>query len=68
VGGGILRLPVFKADEAGLAEYELDFGTSPASQLTTGSTWNFQHWYRNPGGPCGNQFNLSNAISVTFED
>lgn len=35
-------------------------------QLTAGSTWNFQTWYRDPGGPCGSGFSMSNAESVTF--
>ena len=30
------------------------------------STWNFQVWYRDIGGPCGGNSNLSNALSVTF--
>ena len=30
------------------------------------TTWNFQTWYRDPGGPCGFSFNTSNAMSVTF--
>lgn len=38
----------------------------PAFQLTAASTWNFQLWYRNVGGPCGSGFNLSNAVTVTF--
>jgi hypothetical protein len=34
--------------------------------ITVGQTWNFQCWYRNPGGPCGSNFNFSNAVAVTF--
>ncbi len=34
--------------------------------LTAGSTWNFQFWYRDPIGPCGNAFNLSNGLEVEF--
>jgi len=30
------------------------------------SSWNFQTWYRDIGGPCGGNSNLSNALSVTF--
>jgi hypothetical protein len=30
------------------------------------STWNFQVWYRDIGGPCGGNSNLSNALAVTF--
>ena len=34
--------------------------------IVAGETWNFQAWYRDPQGPCGGFFNLSNAVSVTF--
>ena len=34
--------------------------------IAPGQTWNFQAWYRDPQGPCGLFFNLSNAIAVTF--
>ena len=40
--------------------------TQPAFCITAGSTWNFQNWYRDPGGSCGESFNLSNATSVLF--
>jgi hypothetical protein len=45
----------------------LDFTNppSPAAQITAGSTWYFQTWFRDPGfGPAG--FNLSNAVEVPF--
>ncbi len=31
-----------------------------------GTTLHFQVFYRDPGGPCGTGFNLSNALPVTF--
>lgn len=34
--------------------------------IASGDIWNFQTWYRDPPGPCGNQFNWSNGISVEF--
>ena len=38
---------------------------SPAAQITAGSTWYFQAWFRDPAaGSSG--FNLSNAIEVPF--
>lgn len=41
--------------------------TQPAvCHITPGGTWNFQSLYRDPAGPCGQFFNLSNAVSVTF--
>ena len=74
VGGGGLgtfRLhPVVMTDDVGVAQRQVDFTASPASGGTgwiqSGSTWNFQHWYRDPVGPGGSGFNFSDAISVTF--
>lgn len=34
--------------------------------ITAASTWNFQTWYRDPSGPCGQPFNFSNGYFVTF--
>ena len=44
----------------------VDYSSLPAGgQISAGSTWHFQHWYRDPafGGPA---FNTSNALSITF--
>ncbi len=38
----------------------------PACRIDPGETWYFQGWYRDPIGPCGSFFNLSQAVSVTF--
>jgi hypothetical protein len=38
----------------------------PAYCIHVGSTWNFQTWYRNLTGPCGNGSNLTNGMQVTF--
>ena len=38
----------------------------PAGQIGPGQTWYFQGWYRDPAGPCGSGFNLTNGIEVTF--
>ena len=38
----------------------------PSGSLTVGSQWNFQAWYRNPGGPCGSNFNTSSGWSGVF--
>ncbi|MBI5434076.1 MAG: hypothetical protein HZA52_14685 [Planctomycetes bacterium] len=37
-----------------------------AAWITAGSTWRFQTWYRDPSGPCGAGFNLSNALEIQF--
>jgi hypothetical protein len=39
---------------------------SSAGCIASGSTWNFQFWYRDPAGPCGGFFNLSNGLAVSF--
>jgi hypothetical protein len=35
-------------------------------KVDVGEQWFFQCWYRDPPGPCGSGFNLSNALAVTF--
>lgn len=62
-------LPPAPANAAGTASRLLNFGAPPASsgpgQITAGSTWNFQFWYRDPAAG-GSNFNLSNGLSVGF--
>jgi len=50
---------------------QIDFTQPPANMgnpgwIAPGTTWNFQCWYRDPGGPGGTNFNLSDAVSVLF--
>lgn len=67
ITGTVQRLlpPVF-FDGAGKGSYALDYGNlPPGGQILPGSTWYFQHWYRDPSfGLFG--FNLSNAMRVDF--
>ena len=47
----------------------LDNTTAPsaATIITSGSTWNFQCWYRDPNtSPCGTAFNLTNGYELTW--
>lgn len=48
----------------------LDLQSGPlatgAGAIQAGSTWHFQFWYRDPGGPIGTGFNLSDGLTVTF--
>ncbi len=39
---------------------------SPAGRIQASQTWNFQAWFRDPAGPCGNAFNTSNGSAVLF--
>ena len=72
VGGPLFRVPglVRIGASFGLAAKHIDFDRPPASAgagaITTGSTWNFQFWYRDPASPSAD-FNLTNGVEVTFE-
>ena len=35
-------------------------------RIDAGETWYFQGWFRDPTGPCGSAFNLTNGLAVTF--
>ncbi|TDJ66242.1 MAG: hypothetical protein E2O39_16840, partial [Planctomycetota bacterium] len=65
VGGGIHRLPTVIVDGLGTAIQALDLTARP-DVITPGSTWSFQLWYRDPGGPGGTGFNLSSAVVIRF--
>jgi len=70
--GNFRFLPVMNSRSAGelslgpgLARHaHLNFGVT--GQISAGFTWHFQLWYRDPAGPCGRFFNLSNGYSVTY--
>lgn len=72
VGGMIQRFPVMPTGPtgsitAGPGLVAFTCATfPPAFCIIPGSIWNFQCWYRDPGGPCGASFNFSNAITATF--
>jgi len=68
VGGGAFRLnPPVTTDGTGSASRALDLTDPPApdGQITPGSTWHFQYWYRDPAA-AGSGFNLSNGLRATF--
>lgn len=48
----------------------LDLQSGPlstgAGAIQAGTTWHFQFWYRDPAGPLGSGFNLSDGLTVTF--
>lgn len=64
---GLVRLPAVAVDGGGVMTSPLDNTVwgAPATQITPGSTWYFQAWFRdNAGGGAG--FNLSDGLEVTF--
>ncbi len=69
-GVGVFRiLPPLTADSWGMYQLTLDYNAPPlnsgAGEITPGSEWNFQMWYRDPaGGPFG--FNYSDGLHVEF--
>lgn len=70
-GGSLYRYPVNVADGLGTTIYTgviswANANLPPAGNITPGSTWVFQDWYRDPPGPCGTKSNVTNAVSVTF--
>lgn len=68
VTGSIFRLaPPILTTGTGTASRALDITSPPApiGQITPGSSWNFQFWFRDPGvGTAG--YNLSDGLSITF--
>lgn len=70
--GNIVRiLPPLMIAPDGSAHYGPGFGDLPVSIVTgvvpgSGATKRYQFWYRNPGGPCGSGFNLSNGYEITW--
>jgi hypothetical protein len=66
ITGTLVRLPVIQTNVLGFATWPLDLIAPPVSgQITAGSTWNFQFWFRDPAAG-GTGFNLSDGLSVMF--
>ncbi|MEM6674323.1 MAG: hypothetical protein AAF726_15870 [Planctomycetota bacterium] len=67
VAGTLFRLPAVQAALFGTAFYPVDFtdATTNAVQITAGSTWNFQMWFRDAiGGQVTS--NTTDGIQVEF--
>ncbi len=65
IGNPTTRLGILQIDALGTAFLPLDFTTGSLTQITPGSTWSFQLWYRNPAGG-GAGFNLSDGRRFRF--
>jgi hypothetical protein len=73
VGGGalgIFRLEPQVTSANGRATTALDFAAPPVGAgpgaIAPGTGWTFQFWYRDPTGPLGTGFNLSDALRAQF--
>lgn len=67
VGGSIFRLGVSNSGAGGVMQRTVDLTSppTPAGQVTPGSTWYYQGWFRDiPAGGAG--FNLSDNVGVSF--
>ena len=64
----IIEMELYAEEGGGGGAYiHLNYGYFPSTgQITAGQTWNFQAWYRDPDGPCGQGSNFTNALEVTF--
>ena len=69
VGSPFGRLDIVQASAIGEASWALDVNDPPntATQITAGTTWYFQAWYRDPAAG-GAAFNLSESLEVVFCD
>lgn len=71
-GGGLslFRAGVRVASGTGTMNFAVDLQSQPfsagMSQVQAGSTWVFQTWYRDIGGPLGASTNFSGAIAARF--
>ena len=69
-GGPLQRVSTTQwASPSGTVTYPVDLTTPPynsgLNQIFPGSTWNFQFWYRDPGGGLS-AFNFSSAVQIVF--
>jgi len=69
VGGSVTRvLPLLVASPQGTLQFALDLQSPPlAGLIVPGSTQHFQLWYRDPQGPGGSTFNLSDGRRIAFQ-
>lgn len=65
VGGAIQRMQTIFSDGGGNSTTSVPIASTYGASV--GSTVYFQLWYRDPAGPCGTQFNTSNALVLTWE-
>lgn len=67
VVGSVRRIPTtLVADVHGGVSLALDLTQDPLDLISAGSIWNFQFWYRDPGGPLSSGQNFSDAVEIEF--
>ncbi|MCP3920521.1 MAG: hypothetical protein GY711_33765 [bacterium] len=68
--GDPTRLFVVQLDSTGGGGLTLDFTTPPMSsgpgEIVARTTYYFQFWYRDPGGPGGSDHDFSDGLTATF--
>ena len=64
-GGGIVRFTT-PTLTSGAGTLTAGPGLAGGFGLLPFSTWTFQCWYRDPGGPCGGGFNTTHSQDVLF--
>ncbi len=64
LGGGLMRLGAVTSNAAGVATSNMSL--SIREGLLGGEQRHYQYWYRDPIGPCGHGFSLTNALSVQW--
>jgi len=66
IASPFFRLPVTTTDFAGDMSWNLDLHNLPAGgQITSGQTWNFQAYFRDPAGG-GALFNSTDGLNVQW--
>jgi hypothetical protein len=66
IGSPFIRLPIGQADASGRLSFTIDWNDpGPAGAITSGSTFSFQAWFRDPTA-AGATYDASDAVRVTF--
>ena len=61
------RLGLRRSNLDGVAWIPVDYAALPAGgAISAGSTWYFQLMYRDPLGPGGSGFNLTDGVRIPF--
>jgi hypothetical protein len=67
-GGSVVRIEIFNPPgTTSPAAFDTDSTVTTITPQPAGTKRCYQYWYRDPAtSPCGNQFNLTNAVTVTW--